>query len=197
MPEINSNRPEMQIPYFYHMLILQFTGLSGAGKTTIAQRAKAVLAAGGLQAEIIDGDVYRQTICKDLGFSREDRCENIRRLGAAAASFAGSRDVAIIAAINPYESARQELKERYNAKTIWIRCAMELLLQRDTKGLYARAMLPDNHPDKIANLTGVNDVYETPLNADLIINTDTSDPATCVQQLVQYVYGEMGGGEVR
>jgi adenylylsulfate kinase len=169
------------------MLILQFTGLSGAGKSTIAQHSKQEMEMRGLRVEIIDGDAYRQTLCKDLGFSRADRCENIRRLGAAAFSFTGSRDVAIIAAINPFDEVRQELKIKYNAKIVWIRCAMEVLLQRDTKGLYARALLPDDHPEKITNLTGVNDVYEIPASYDLMIDTSASEPASCVQTLANFV----------
>ena len=153
------------------MLIIQLTGLSGSGKTTLSTYVKQKLGEQHLRVEIIDGDTYRKTLCSDLGFSKEDRCENIRRLGRAALAFTGSREVAIIAAINPFEEVRRELKENYGVKTVWINCAIDVLIERDTKGLYKRALLPENHPDKLSNLTGVNDDYDLPLTCDLVINT--------------------------
>ena len=153
------------------MLIIQLTGLSGSGKTTLSDHVKQKLEDRGLRVEIIDGDTYRKTLCSDLGFSKEDRSENIRRLGKAAYSFTGSSDVVIIAAINPFEQVRNELKLNYGVKTVWINCAIEVLIKRDTKGLYKRALLPENHPDKLNNLTGINDDYDFPLACDLVINT--------------------------
>jgi len=153
------------------MLIIQLTGLSGAGKTTISNYVKQKLAEQAIKVEIIDGDIYRKTLCADLGFSREDRCENIRRLAKAALSFGDACDAAIIAAINPFEEIREELRASYGIKTVWINCNMDVLIERDTKGLYKRALLPENHPDKLSNLTGINDDYDQPLNCDLVINT--------------------------
>lgn len=153
------------------MLIIQLTGLSGSGKTTLSDHVKQRLESLGLRVEIIDGDKYRKTLCSDLGFSKEDRCENIRRLGRAACSFKGSCDVVIIAAINPFEQIRNELKLNYDIKTVWINCDIDVLIKRDTKGLYKRALLPESHPDKLTNLTGINDDYDLPLTCDLIINT--------------------------
>lgn len=153
------------------MLIIQLTGLSGSGKTTLSQYTKQKLDDKNLSVEIIDGDTYRKTLCADLGFSKADRCENIRRLAQVAHAFAGSRDVVIIAAINPFEEVRDELIKKYSAKTVWINCAIDVLIERDTKGLYKRALLPEDHPDKLNNLTGVNDDYDLPLTCDLIINT--------------------------
>lgn len=153
------------------MLIIQLTGLSGAGKTTISDYVKQKLGEQAISVEIIDGDAYRKTLCADLGFSREDRCENIRRLAKAAYSFTGTRHAAIIAAINPFEEVREELRTDYRIKTVWINCNVDILIKRDTKGLYKRALLPHNHPDKLHNLTGINDNYDPPLNCDLTINT--------------------------
>jgi adenylylsulfate kinase len=96
------------------MLIIQLTGLSGSGKSTLSDYVKQKLEERDLRVEIIDGDTYRKTLCRDLGFSKGDRCENIRRLGQAAFAFTGSRDVAIIAAISPFEEVRIELKEKLN-----------------------------------------------------------------------------------
>lgn len=168
-------------------IILQFTGLSGAGKTSIAQALKTKLEAKGLRTEVVDGDQYRQTICKGLGFSKEDRCENIRRLGKVAESFKNQNCIAIISAINPYEIVRQELKEMYGAKTIWVNCEVDVLIDRDTKGLYKRALLPDDHPDKIKNLTGINDTYEIPNDADLILYTSRETLEQSTEKVFAFV----------
>src|SRR5687767_2116817 len=130
------------------MFIIQMTGLSGAGKSTLAAAGKQRLGAMGVVSEVIDGDSYRQTICKDLGFSAADRRENIRRLGRIAQDYKQKGVLAIIAAINPFEDTRAELREQYGAKTVWIKCALDLLIQRDPKGLYKKALLPDNDPGK-------------------------------------------------
>jgi len=169
------------------MLIIQLTGLSGSGKTTLSQYVKQKLGEINLSVEIIDGDTYRKTLCADLGFSKADRCENIRRLGQVALSFTGDRDVAIIAAINPFEEVRNELKEKYGIKIVWINCVMDVLIERDTKGLYRRALLPEDHPDKLNNLTGVNDDYDLPLTCDLIINTHQQTTAQSGDVLYDFI----------
>jgi adenylylsulfate kinase len=161
----------MLIKLLLIMLIIQLTGLSGSGKTTLSAYVKQKLGEKDLRVEIIDGDTYRKTLCSDLGFSKEDRCENIRRLGQAAYLFMGSRDVVIIAAISPFEQIRNELRLNYGIKTVWINCTIDVLIKRDTKGLYKRALLPENHPDKLNNLTGINDDYDLPSTCELIINT--------------------------
>jgi len=168
-------------------MIIQLTGLSGAGKTTLATGAKSLLEKHDVAIEIIDGDVYRKTLCKDLGFSQEDRMENIRRLGKVAFSFKDQVDIILIAAINPFEVVRDELKEMYGVKTIWIKCDMEVLIKRDPKELYKRAMLHDDHPDKIFNLTGVNDTYDIPASPDLVIDTSIETPAQSVQKLYEFI----------
>src|SRR4051812_41202092 len=117
------------------MMIIQLTGLSGAGKTTLANNVQQNLRRVGIKAEVIDGDVYRQTICKDLGFSKEDRCENLRRLGFVAKALANNGIVALIAAINPYEEIRAELKRSWvDVQTVWLDCDLETLISRDPKG---------------------------------------------------------------
>ncbi|OQP45725.1 adenylyl-sulfate kinase [Niastella populi] len=167
--------------------IIQLTGLSGAGKTTLAQGVKHLLEKDALKVVIIDGDVYRKTLCKDLGFSKEDRMENIRRLGAAAFSFKDQADIIMIAAINPFEETRNELKEKYDTRTVWVKCNMPVLIERDTKGLYKRALLHDKHPDKLFNLTGINDIYEIPVSPDLVIDTSTATPGQCIRQLYEFL----------
>ncbi len=169
------------------MILIQLTGLSGAGKTTLAYKVSAALNAFGLKSVVLDGDAYRKTLCRDLGFSYSDRMENIRRLGKLAYEYMLNGDIAIISAINPFEEGRQELQRLYGAKTIWIDCTLEALRKRDTKGLYRRAMLPDNHPEKLTNLTGVNDRFEEPINADLRICTHLETIDKSVTQMINYI----------
>ena len=153
-------------------MILLFCGLSGAGKTTLAGRVKSKLTETEIASEIIDADEYRQQLFKDLGYSRESRYENIRRLGFIADKFSAHNIVTIVSAINPYDAIRNELVATYpNVKIVHVDCTIDVLIKRDTKGLYKKAMLPDGHPDKISNLTGINDPFEIPLSPDLYINT--------------------------
>lgn len=174
------------------MIFIQLTGLSGAGKSTLASNVKAILSQLKLKAEVIDGDTYRQTLCKDLGFSKADRMENIRRLGTLANVLVRNDVITIMAAINPYESVRQELKSQYDSvHTVWIDCDLETLIQRDTKGLYRRAMLPNEHPEKISNLTGVDDPFERPENPDLIINTKETSEQDASKILLDYILSQI------
>lgn len=175
------------------MLLIQLTGLSGAGKSTIAAGVKELLDKAGYTSIIIDGDEYRKTLCKDLGFSKEDRFENIRRLGKLAFSFTGKGAIAIIAAINPFEEIRKELRDEYGAKTVWVNCDLEELIKRDTKGLYKKALLPDNNPDKIHNLTGINDTFEEPVAADLVLNTTSEMPVESAEKLYQFIFSILQG----
>ena len=174
------------------MIFIQFTGLSGAGKSTIAHFVKIQMEKEGHRVEVIDADVYRPALCPDLGFSKEDRMENIRRLGFVANLLAKNGVITILAAINPYEVVRKELTSKgTNVKTIWINCDLETLIKRDTKGLYCKALLPDGYPDKIYNLTGVNDVYEQPLAPDLVINTESENIGTSVKRVVDFISNEI------
>src|SRR4051794_36996722 len=114
------------------MIFIQFTGLSGAGKSTIADLVKVQLEAVGHKVEVIDADVYRPILCTDLGYSARDRMENIRRLGFLGNLLAKNGIIAILAAINPYEAVRQELiSGGHIVKTVWINCNLATLIQRD------------------------------------------------------------------
>jgi len=140
-------------------MIIQFCGLSGSGKTTLALAVKELLLEKDIPVEIIDGDVYRKILSDDLGFSKEDRNTNIRRLAFVASKMSAHGIVAIVCAIDPYDEIRKEISELYpDLKTVFIDCDIDTLIKRDTKGLYSRAPLPDDHPDKISNLTGINDL---------------------------------------
>ena len=176
------------------MLFIQLTGLSGSGKSTIANGVKKLLESNGFRAEVIDGDIYRKKLCPDLGFSKEDRHENIRRLGFVSNLFSVNGIISILAAINPYEEIRKELSLfGPHVKTVWIDCDLDLLIKRDTKQLYKKAMLPDDHPDKINNLTGVNDPYEPPENPNLIINTSIESKETSIKMLFDYIMRNVNG----
>ncbi len=169
------------------MLMIMLTGLSGSGKTTLAESLFLKLQERNIAAEVIDGDKYRKTINGDLGFSAVDRRENIQRLAKLADEKNRQGVMTIVAAINPFEDLRMELAQKYGAKIIWVRCNLSTLIARDTKGLYYKAMLPDNHPDKVWNLTGVNDPYEMPGRPDLIIDTNDATVENATQQLLTFV----------
>lgn len=169
-------------------MIIQFCGLSGSGKTTLAKKVKEHFDATQINIEIIDGDEYRNNLCKDLGFSKEDRHTNIRRLSFVAGKLAKYNVIPIICAISPYEEIRKEIATSYpDVKTIFIKCSLAELIHRDTKGMYAKALLPDGHADKIKNLTGVNDPFEIPESPDLTIETDKESPEESAQKLIDFI----------
>jgi adenylylsulfate kinase len=169
-------------------MILLFCGMSGAGKTTIAERVKMKMESLNINVEVIDADEYRNFLFKDLGYSKIDRCENIRRLAFLANKFSQYKIVTIICAISPYEDIREEIKSKYkNVKIIFINCKIPELIKRDTKGLYKKALLPNDHVDKLHNLTGINDPFEIPEKPDIVINTDSNDIETCANDLIKFV----------
>lgn len=170
------------------MMLIQFTGLSGAGKTTIANLVQEKLSKRNINIEIIDGDEYRKTLCKGLGFSYEDRVENLRRLGVVGKLLLKHGVISIMSVINPFESVRRELSDSSPlVKTVWINCGLDSLIQRDTKGLYKRALLPNGHPDKVFQFTGVSDLYEPPINPDLVLCTDQETPEQSANRLVEFI----------
>ena len=169
-------------------LFVQFTGLSGAGKSTLAALVALRLKKQGYQIEIIDGDEYRQELCGDLGFSKKDRNTNIKRLGFVSKILARNGVISIIAAINPYDNIRLELKNMGpNVKTVYIKCDLETLKQRDTKGLYRRALLPSDHPQHITQFTGISDPFEKPSEPDLIIDTNIESIETATRKLEVFI----------
>lgn len=174
------------------MLLIQLTGLSGAGKSTITNGVKSYFSNKKIALQVLDGDECRKHLCNDLGFKKEDRNENIRRLGFVGSLLSKNGIITILSVINPYEKIRNELLVRYpNVKTVWINCDLQTLLQRDTKGLYAKALLPDKNPEKIFNVTGINDPYETPYLPDLIINTHLEAIEESVDKLIQFIEKEI------
>ena len=145
-----------------------FTGLSGAGKTAIAHRLEPALRARGLKVELLDGDVVRTNLSKGLGFSKEDRDINIRRIGFVCNLLTRNGVVAIGAAISPYRAVRDEVRAEIGRFVeVHVRCPLEVLQERDVKGLYAKAARGE-----VANLTGVSDPYEEPLNPEVVLESD-------------------------
>jgi adenylyl-sulfate kinase len=144
------------------------TGLSGAGKTTIAAHLDRELRARGRGVEVLDGDVVRTHLSKGLGFSKEDRDTNIVRI-AFVASLLTRHGVAVItAAISPYEGARRQARELIgHFLEVYVRCDLEELVRRDVKGLYRKALAGE-----LPNFTGVSDPYEEPRHPDLVVDTD-------------------------
>lgn len=169
-------------------LFIQMTGMSGAGKTTLAMALSKRLNKRGLKVEVIDGDEYRKNLCKDLGFSKEDRNENIRRLSFVGKVLGRNGVVCLMSAINPYDSVRQEIKEsNKESKLVYVKCDIDTLKDRDPKGLYKKALLPDGHPEKIYNFTGISDPFESPESADLVLDTDASTVEESLSQLENFV----------
>lgn len=144
------------------------TGLSGSGKSTIAAILERELRARGFKVEVLDGDVVRTHLTKGLGFSKEDRDENIRRVGWVCEVLSRNDVVAIAAVISPYRAVRDEVRQRIGRFVeVHVDAPVEVLAERDVKGLYRRAMAGE-----IANFTGVSDPYEAPLAAEVTVHSD-------------------------
>ncbi len=161
---------------------LWLTGLSGAGKSTLAAAAGKKLSALGRRMEVLDGDLLRKDLCKDLGFSREDREENIRRIAFVADVLARQGTIVLVAAISPYRKMRQEARERIAGRffEVYVRAPIELCEKRDTKGLYKRA-----RAGEILLFTGISDPYEPPAHADLVCDTEKESVRECVGKIIR------------
>ncbi|MBF1989951.1 adenylyl-sulfate kinase [Fischerella thermalis] len=145
-----------------------FTGLSGAGKTTISSALEKVLLSQGYKVEVLDGDVVRQNLTKGLGFSKEDRDENVRRVGFVASLLSRNGVIVLVSAISPYRNIREEMRQRIdNFVEVYVNAPLDVCERRDVKGLYQKA-----RSGQIKNFTGIDDPYEPPLNADIECRTD-------------------------
>ncbi|MEH2171891.1 adenylyl-sulfate kinase [Nostoc sp.] len=144
------------------------TGLSGAGKTTICQFLETELRRTGYKIEVLDGDVVRQNLSKGLTFSKEDRDENIRRIGFVAQLLTRNNVIVLVSAISPYRAIREEVKERIgDFIEVYVNAPLEVCEQRDVKGLYKKA-----RAGEIKNFTGIDDLYEIPLEPDIECKTN-------------------------
>src|SRR6185436_15572605 len=149
--------------------VVWFTGLSGSGKSTLAAMLAGEIARRGVHVETLDGDEVRMHLSKGLGFSKEDRDTNIRRIGYVAKLIARSGSCAITAAISPYSEIRDEQRRAAGGRfcEVYCSCPIEALSARDAKGLYKKALAGE-----IKNFTGVDDPYEAPTKADVVVETD-------------------------
>ena len=160
-------RPEHQSAGF----TIWFTGLSGSGKSTITAILERDLRARGHRVEVLDGDVVRTHLSKGLGFSKEDRDTNIRRIGWVCEVLSRNDVVAIAAAISPYREIRDEVRANIGRFVeVYVTAPLEVLADRDVKGLYRKAMAGE-----ISNFTGVNDPYEEPRNPEVVCYSDGSE----------------------
>lgn len=169
-------------------LTVWFTGLSGAGKTTICNAVHAELVRRGYRTEMLDADVIRKHLWPDLGFTKADREENIRRIGFLAHLFTRNGIIALVAAISPYRAARNAVRSAIGGfLEVYVDAPIEVCEQRDPKGLYKRARAGD-----LQGFTGVDDPYEAPLAADVRCATEQDTEKMCSDQVVRAVTRWLG-----
>lgn len=161
---------------------LWFTGLSGAGKTTISQLVAQQLKHQGQRVELLDGDIIRSNLTRGLGFSKADRDENIHRIGFVAHLLCRNGVYVLVAAISPYADARQRVRDLIgsNFLEIYVNSPLEVCEARDVKGLYKKA-----RSGEIKHFTGIDDPYEPPRNPDLECRTDQETIDECVAKVLQ------------
>lgn len=168
--------------------VLWFTGLSGSGKSTVANATEKILHDMGLHTYILDGDNVRMGLNKDLGFSPEDRTENIRRITEVAKLFADSGSIVLTAFISPYREDRDKARAIISNEDfieIFVSADLSICEARDPKGLYKKA-----RAGEIKGFTGIDAPYEAPLNPELIVETDKHDIEASVQIVVDYLVEE-------
>ena len=163
---------------------LWFTGLSGSGKSTITTHLVKELRRRGSKLEVLDGDVVRENLSKGLGFSKEDRDTNIRRIAFVADLLSRNGVPVITAAISPYRELRDEARQLMGDRFIeaYVKVSLEEAERRDVKGLYAKA-----RAGEIKEFTGVSDPYEPPENPELVIETEQQSPEESAQQILAYL----------
>jgi adenylyl-sulfate kinase len=158
---------------------LWFTGMSGAGKSTISDAIYRRLREAGARVELLDGDVVRTNLSQGLSFSKADRDTNVQRIGFVCELLSRNGVIALVAAISPYRAAREEVRAKIaNFVEVYVECPIPVLAGRDVKGLYQKAL-----NGEIANFTGVSDPYEPPLDPEVLVNSSTETPEQSVEKV--------------
>ena len=166
-------------------MVIWFTGLSGSGKSTLANAVNEVLHLDGLSTYVLDGDNIRHGLCKDLGFSDEDREENIRRIGEVANLFMNAGIITITAFVSPFNNDRNKVRKIIGSKDfIEVYCSADIDVceSRDTKGLYKKARLGE-----IKEFTGISSPYEAPVNPEIVVDTGTLNLNDSVEEVINYL----------
>jgi adenylylsulfate kinase len=183
----HKNWIEMGIDMQKTGLVVWLTGLSGAGKTTIARAVSNNLASRGLAAETLDGDEVRENLSRGLGFSREDRDTNVRRIGFVARLLARNGVIVLASVISPYRQAREDVRRMVEGEgarfiEVFVRCPLDVLIERDVKGLYVKALAGE-----IAHFTGVSDPYETPASPDLLVDSSVESVEQSAAKILSHL----------
>lgn len=169
----------------HYSFVIWFTGLSGSGKSTVANAVAIRLYKNGIRNYVLDGDNIRHGLNKDLGFSEEDRKENIRRIGEISKLFVDAGQVVLTAFISPFQADRQvvrDLLERDEFIEVFVKCPIEECEKRDPKGLYFKA-----RQGIISDFSGISSPYEEPENPELVIETNLNSVEECVDQVIAYL----------
>ena len=164
---------------------LWFTGLSGAGKSTVANLLVERFQGMGRPVELLDGDEIRKNLSQGLGFSKADRDANIQRIAFVAKLLSRNGVIAITAAISPYREIRDQARAEIGSERfveVYVECPLEVCEQRDVKGLYARA-----RTGEIQQFTGISDPYEAPVNPEVVIHTARQSPEESAQEIIAYL----------
>lgn len=180
------NRTRREHMNGHRSVVLWFTGLSGAGKSTLAHAVEEELHQRGCRTFVLDGDNIRHGLCSDLGFSEEDRTENIRRIGEGAKLLVEAGVIALTAFISPFRQDRERARNLFpHGDFIEIFCdaSLEVCEQRDVKGLYQRARIGE-----VKNFTGISSPYEPPTNPELSVATGRLPLEECVAQVLAFLY---------
>lgn len=179
------NKAERNLRLGHKSVVLWLTGFSGAGKSTLAHAIERHLYERNCATIVLDGDNVRHGLCSDLGFSQQDREENIRRIGEMAKLFTEAGVIAVTAFISPYITDRERVRSILPAGEfieVYCRCSLEICEGRDVKGLYKKA-----RKGLIADFTGISSPYEPPINPEIIVDTGTDSLDKCVEQVLNYL----------
>ena len=169
----------------HHAIVVWFTGLSGAGKSTIAHAVEEALHREGRRTFVFDGDNVRHGLCADLGFSADDRRENLRRVGEMSRLFIEAGVIALTAFISPYRDDRERVRAIVgadNLREVYVKCPLDVCESRDVKGMYRRA-----RAGEIREFTGISSPYEPPEAPDLEVDTSVLSLAECVERVLQLI----------